>query len=234
MKKLLVIGIVAVMMMGLAVAANATGDAWFVYMHVGLDTSALDGAADSKFGVNTRTTSQVSNNTSGGYSSAVPELWYSDATYALPADPNVNDRYYQVVWAKSKLAANVYQTGLTYNLRLVANAGTKAYLTAWNPTGTSADWDGTKFGYLTLFEVVNGKLANPYSFDKNANGSNDGTGMSGTYFQKQYTIGASGYQDFVLLASATNPILTTPEPGSMLAMLSGLVGLVGFGIRRRK
>jgi len=25
-----------------------------------------------------------------------------------------------------------------------------------------------------------------------------------------------------------------PEPGSMLAMLSGLVGLVGFGIRRRK
>ena len=25
-----------------------------------------------------------------------------------------------------------------------------------------------------------------------------------------------------------------PEPGSMLAMFSGLVGLVGFGIRRRK
>lgn len=27
---------------------------------------------------------------------------------------------------------------------------------------------------------------------------------------------------------------SVPEPGSMLAMLSGLVGLVGFGIRRRK
>lgn len=28
--------------------------------------------------------------------------------------------------------------------------------------------------------------------------------------------------------------VTVPEPGSMIAMLSGLVGLVGFGIRRRK
>jgi len=28
--------------------------------------------------------------------------------------------------------------------------------------------------------------------------------------------------------------LSIPEPGSMLAMLSGLVGLVGFGIRRRR
>jgi len=28
--------------------------------------------------------------------------------------------------------------------------------------------------------------------------------------------------------------LSVPEPGSMIAMLSGLVGLVGFGIRRRK
>jgi len=27
---------------------------------------------------------------------------------------------------------------------------------------------------------------------------------------------------------------TVPEPGSMVAMLSGLVGLVGYGIRRRK
>jgi hypothetical protein len=25
-----------------------------------------------------------------------------------------------------------------------------------------------------------------------------------------------------------------PEPGSMFALLSGLVGLVGFGVRRRK
>lgn len=29
-------------------------------------------------------------------------------------------------------------------------------------------------------------------------------------------------------------VSTVPEPGSMIAMLSGLVGLVGFGIRRRK
>jgi hypothetical protein len=27
---------------------------------------------------------------------------------------------------------------------------------------------------------------------------------------------------------------SVPEPGSMIAVLSGLIGLVGFGIRRRR
>lgn len=37
----------------------------------------------------------------------------------------------------------------------------------------------------------------------------------------------------MLVMTATTPGVV-PEPGSMLAMFSGLVGLVGFGIRRRK
>ena len=33
---------------------------------------------------------------------------------------------------------------------------------------------------------------------------------------------------------AATPLASVPEPGSMLAMFSGLVGLVGFGTRRRR
>jgi hypothetical protein len=42
-------------------------------------------------------------------------------------------------------------------------------------------------------------------------------------------------RDYVMLDySITDAPVDTPEPGSMMAMASGLVGLLGFGIRRRK
>ena len=40
--------------------------------------------------------------------------------------------------------------------------------------------------------------------------------------------------DCLLTLAFGGPECCIPEPGSMLAMFSGLVGLVGFGIRRRK
>ena len=46
-------------------------------------------------------------------------------------------------------------------------------------------------------------------------------------------ITSGAYKYFTVYAEGQT-VAQTPEPGSMVAMLSGLVGLVGFGIRRRK
>lgn len=58
---------------------------------------------------------------------------------------------------------------------------------------------------------------------------------------EQHTNDSSGsmvffdnYQCPITLVDATITDAQVPEPGSMMALASGLVGLVGFGIRRRK
>lgn len=64
---------------------------------------------------------------------------------------------------------------------------------------------------------------------------------SSSYFDEELEIemtvwGANPTTTFTVYAQGGefDSVVVTPEPGSMLAMFSGLVGLVGFGIRRRK
>ena len=47
---------------------------------------------------------------------------------------------------------------------------------------------------------------------------------------KTWTVTYDGVNDVQFNVDAS----TIPEPGSLLALVSGLVGLIGFGIRRRK
>lgn len=115
----------------------------------------------------------------------------------------------------------------TWNLKLWVQAGfnkSQIKLSGWNPSGS---YDLLPPGY---------KLTAPayglsFVFDGNSNGTS-------TAPQFTWTFNASlhrGVENAVLLTLAPveeqPPI---PEPGSIVALASGLVGLVGFGIRRRK
>lgn len=57
------------------------------------------------------------------------------------------------------------------------------------------------------------------------------SGFSYTFANTEGMVGRANAVALTLGEAAT---IITPEPGSMVAMFSGLVGLVGFGIRRRK
>jgi len=228
MKKLIVIGIVAAMVMGLSAAAFATGDAWLVYMHVGLNTTGEDGAPSGKFGIRTQTTDLVSSYTTGNYNSAVPELWFTDGTHPYPSNLGAggSPRYYQATISKNN-AAPTNTVEFVYSLEIKATSGTTVWLTAWNPTGPTTDWDASKFDNLYLYEGTN--KSNGFKFDSTKNGADIVTNISGDYYQKSYVMPEGGIMEFQLIAGGG-----IPEPGGMAALFTGLVGLIGFGIRRRK
>jgi hypothetical protein len=228
MKKLIVIGIVAAMVMGLSVAALATADNWLVYMHVGLNTTANDGADHSKFGIKTTANDLYSAN-GAGYSASVPEIWFTDGgTHMYPVDTGTDSRWYQATFTKA-VGHDPSVAEVDWVMEIKGAASATVYLTAWNGTPVSQDWDGTKFSSLAIYSAPGGvKTGDPlYSFDKTQNGVNTGTGMTGNYFQQSWTLDSTGTKGLILAA-------WVPEPGSMVAVLSGLIGLVGFGIRRRK
>jgi hypothetical protein len=228
MKKLIVIGIVAAMVMGLSAVAFATGDNWTVYLHAGTDTTGVDGLAASKFGIKTIGSTDTYTQISPPYVASTPEINEFDSTHAWAGKGT--DPRYTIVNLLKGAGKDPSVAPVEYDFWVVGPASTTINLYAWNPTGTATDWDGTKFNSLVLWTVTSdGSMkSNPYTFDFNANGGNDGSNMTGTYATRTFTIDANGDpQRFALIAGV-------PEPGSFVALFSGIVGLVGFGIRRRR
>jgi hypothetical protein len=123
-------------------------------------------------------------------------------------------RYILNVWAASQFA------GETIDVRVWAGTATAAIpANGWRLyklyDPITDTWGKTELSTSPIMATSNGSAASPWFK------------AALPVFRTGDPLGAkNGY-----ILSLEQPV---PEPGSMVAMLSGLVGLVGFGIRRRK
>jgi len=208
MKRLIVLGIVAVMVLAASAAFATMDTAWVVQLRV---ADANNGAAATagQFGFGAAATAKVTIQTTqvgiicpdaGG----TPPDWYKDVRVAPSPGANV-----------------------TWNLIVRAGtafAGSTFTLSAWNPTGTAYDIDATLADAAPgcKIQLYQGDQL-LYQFDPAKNGTS-----AAPQWSQSFSI-AAGQE-----VSGFRLCYIVPEPGSMVAMLSGLIGLVGFGIRRRK
>lgn len=204
MKKLIVIGIVAVMMMGMAMSANAwiisvktaTSSAGQLSQEISsiLNVWGVAGVPETRQGFWIDNTPQVAPPTLFSYKSmAAPAIWWGQMFKGAAGGPDtVKVSFYTPSALKAPTGLWYLYTSATlpvFEIGHSQDAALLAQMTLQNPGGTAI----TGLAYNT---------AGTITFDLNA----------GHYF-------------------ALTPV---PEPGSLLALASGLVGLIGFGIRRRK
>ncbi len=201
MKKLIVMGIVAVMVMAVAGGASAANWIWFLHAENELHQAQL---VDATFGQMTPGTGMTNNN----YPPAANVL------VALSYTANANGAYL------NKDYRATVEMPATYDVFLIAGssyADSKMYLKGWAPSATfqeKSTWyltseDGKTTYWSGAVPVATSSSLAPvlYAFDTSTTG---------------------------IRLKLTTATAVVPEPGSMVALFSGLVGLVGYGIRRRK
>jgi len=100
-------------------------------------------------------------------------------------------------------------------------------------------WAGS--GLSTTGTWYVNKLYDPIAnvWGKTEMGSFDATGGNGSQLAPLFKVNVPAFKTSAPAGALNGYIfeitqIPIPEPGSMVAMLSGLVGLVGFGIRRRR
>jgi len=243
MKKLIVIGIVMVMVLAATSAMAAVIDNdWAVYLKTTTDALAKNGASTSNLGLKTTTGDTLANLTTAPNLAVSPEINYTDTVHPYTTNYAVTTGRTYVAKFGGALLGAAPPTGkqtIDWMFRAVGAAGATIYVTSWDQTGTANQIDLLTTQTIKLYEsnAAGEKIAAVWTYlPMNNTTYSTSTGIAGVagtnYFQKSYVLGAAdsaggAYQYFVLEAQV-------PEPGSMVALFSGFIGLVGFGIRRRK
>lgn len=223
MKKLALIGIAMLMVMSLAVAASADGIVVDTDIKIGLQFWANGTLAQGPCVVGT-----VEGGHDGFYLG-------EDTTFGAPVNGKGEIICYNLSserWANDLRAPiTTPHTCKAWNLKAYINGGGlgTCRLDAWvGATGKldSPDYKAELYeGTWTAQQCLNGQAGTPiWSAPHNSSGSSS----SPQYSQSPIPMGLNQDKYY------TVAIMTVPEPGSMVALFSGLVGLVGFGIRRRK
>jgi hypothetical protein len=216
MKKLIVIGIVMVMVMGLAVAASAVpAPAWTILIKAA-QISGYNGTGavpTTPTFLNAFQQAQISVVTSGAAvtaSAAAFQVAQSGIDFGVATAGKRN--------STSKVLA---LPTLTWNMTLETGASfaTNPVTLGWyvpNLASSFAGWTVKASNGTDTFNLIE-------------NGLYSTTGVAGSFQAiSTQTLSASASQAWTFTATSV------PEPGSMVALFSGLIGLVGFGIRRRK
>lgn len=210
MKKLIVLGIIATMVMGMAVAASAAVDsAWLV-------TIKAFNTADNQSG------SQIQAGTKLGAIDAFTESASEDGVG--PLQPSGLATIYSAVvpiserCTKDQRAPMLVGETKVWNLYTSIQSQTTGTirLDMWVANIIDPSTDGDPDLLVQLFKGSELIWTAPY-------------GVKSTSQAPMFSYVVDYGTELQLVASAI-----VPEPGSMVALFSGLVGLVGFGIRRRK
>jgi hypothetical protein len=233
MKKLIVLGILATMLMGMAVVAQAAATPWIVSVMATTDAAATLGACYGSFGIRTKGTDSFAGLT-GAYDPTQSEINYTGGV----GTALTRDYVAELGTANAGLPSATTTATWDFTAINVSAIGT-LYVTAWNPSSVGAAIPSGLPYSITLYELTGagGTIVpgSAYSFSTPtqaaANGLwTTGVGVSGSY--AQYAIPAVPINGSVYFELVAGPAV--PEPGSLVALFSGLVGLVGYGIRRRK
>ena len=230
MKKFIVMGIVLTMILACG-AAYADATNWTVFSIVGAGTGSTVTAYGSQnyYGVTTSASDDLAGEDSNGSSIVNTSGYIRDyglgntaGGYGLIGDIKEAFTTGSKTWSNitvgtggsftsSSLRLRFWQSGLDSTCPKISVKVTKGFAGTAFATGTVLipTWDVAKVG---------SKSAPAYWFDL--------TPLIPTFNTKVNNVLPT--MELEMTASYV------PEPGSMVAMLSGLVGLVGFGIRRRK
>jgi hypothetical protein len=248
MKKLIVIGIVMVMALSATAAMAAIDNDWLVYFKASTDSLAKSGASNGTLGLKTAANDSFANYSTVATLSTYPEINYTDSGHPYTTSyGNIPGRTYVAKFGGAPLGPDPKKTVIDWAFKVAGNGGATVYLTAWNQTGTTTQIDagttqlielwagnssGEKVGTAPIWMFNPGQQASWTSGGGIVGTANDQNATNG-YFSQSYVLGnndsaGGAYKYFVLEAT------TVPEPGSLVALFSGIIGLVGFGIRRRK
>jgi hypothetical protein len=230
MKKLVAISIMAAMLLTVAAVAMASETDWIILMRASttaytgygqnLQLGCAPGSIDGKGAEDVKGTFGATTAGVASYQptfSDLPPLYTTDKVSAITGD---NKYTWDLrLWANTSYGGN--------NLRLaVWTVSTKALPTTFagkpyvytlevydDPTGLN-----TGFKKTWDAGIANGAATTPAFY---LDWANPGTKMDA----------ASAIDGGIKLRLTVQPV---PEPSSMLALASGLAGMVGFGIRRRR
>jgi len=254
MKKVLVIGIAMMMVVGLASVAFATAPGTGLTdfrLEFLVGDSSLSNFDTLTVGTSSKApvTANGTVNAGSSWDNEVGEgsygtTWAIIAATDVPASSNPESNYNKDVRYCANPVGPIHF--YTWDINLYGNtaysdANNQIKLLAWSPTNSNAT-SGYNNAAISLFKELS-------LFQVNSDGSKTlvfnflsgavATTSTATTYSTAFTYTSSNIAKSAGSYAGITPIHLqlveeTPEPGSLLAMMSGLIGLVEFGIRRRK
>lgn len=170
------------------------------------------------------------------------------AAVGFDSDPII--KYSFAIDNNSGQTKNIYQSAVLQNLNITGNATGRATagvtVTDGDGSGVSAaglcgngcfyraSYNNTQTSPQVLGDLVAGSLSAPADCGDARSQNLSWQAMNGPVYdmKAEYGFTLSAYD----MASGTSAftVVSTPEPGTIAAMLTGVLGLAGFALRRRK